>query len=150
MVYLIDTGVLLRLFDRSDLNCRTIRKALWNGRRAGHGFTVSVQNVAEFWNVSTRPISARGGYGLTVLEVDQRLRVIERACAVVADSANLYSFWRRLIISHGVTGVQVHDARIVAWMLSQAITHIITLNTSDFVRYTEIVALTPSEFDAQL
>jgi hypothetical protein len=79
MVYLLDTGVLLRLFDRADPNCLIIRKALWEGRRAGDQFVVSVQKIAEFRNVSTRPRSARGGYGLSISQVERRLRVLERA-----------------------------------------------------------------------
>lgn len=150
MVYLLDTGVLLRLFDRSSSSCGVMRKALWEGRKAGHRFVVSVQNIAEFWNVSTRPASARGGYGLSVSQVEKRLRVLERACTVVPDSADLYSVWRHLVLAHGVMGVQVHDARIVAWLMSQALTHVVTLNTSDFVRYPGIVALTPEELSAQM
>jgi predicted nucleic acid-binding protein len=143
MVYLLDTGVLLRLFDHSDPDCRAIRKSLWELRKSGHRFVVSVQNIAEFWNVSTRPTKARGGYGYSVFQTEQRLRVIERACAVVSDHPNLYSTWRNLVTSHAVMGVQVHDARIVAWMMTQDVTHIITLNVSDFHRYPGINALTP-------
>jgi hypothetical protein len=46
-------------------------------------------------------------------------------------------------------GVQVHDARIVAWMMTQAIAHLVSLNTSDFLRYVEIAALTPEELISQ-
>ena len=146
MVYLIDTGVLLRLFDRSNPNCAIIRKALWEQRQAGHQFVVSVQNIAEFWNVSTRPVNARGGYGLSPAHVEQRLRVVERICTVVPDSPNLYPVWRNLVTCKSVIGVQVHDARIAAWMMTQGITTIITLNTPDFVRYPEIVAASPESF----
>jgi predicted nucleic acid-binding protein len=55
MVYLVDTGVLLRIFNPTDPNCAAIRKMLWRLRKAGHEFAVSPQNVAEFWSVSTRP-----------------------------------------------------------------------------------------------
>jgi predicted nucleic acid-binding protein len=143
MVYLLDTGVLLRLFDRSDPNCPIIRRAIWDRRKAGDRFVVSVQNIAEFWNVSTRPASSRGGYGLTVTKAEQRLRVLERACVVVPDSQNLYPVWRRLITSRSVMGAKVHDARIVAWMMTHAISHIVTLNVPDFARYPEIDAVTP-------
>jgi hypothetical protein len=46
-------------------------------------------------------------------------------------------------------GVQVHDARIVAWMITQSTARIITLNTSDFARYPEIIALAPETLLAQ-
>ena len=38
MLYLLDTGVLLRLFNRKDPNCGAIRNTLWKLRKAGHQF----------------------------------------------------------------------------------------------------------------
>lgn len=32
--------------------------------------------------------------------------------------------WRRLVVNYGVSGVQVHDARLVATMLVHDVTHI--------------------------
>jgi predicted nucleic acid-binding protein len=62
MLYLVDTGVLLRLFNKADPDSMAIRNALLKLKREGHRFVVSTQNVAEFWNVCTRPASARGGF----------------------------------------------------------------------------------------
>lgn len=143
MLYLIDTGVLLRLFNRTEPSHATIRQCLWNLRKAGHRFIVSPQNIAEFWNVSTRPVAARGGYGLSIEETERCVRVIERICEVLADEPSTYSVWRQLVLDHGVKGVQVHDARLVAWMKTQVINHVITLNGADFSRYPGIVAASP-------
>jgi len=43
-----------------------------------------------------------------------------------------------LVLGFGVSGVQVHDARIVAAMLVHQVTHISTFNASDFARYSSI------------
>jgi hypothetical protein len=51
-----------------------------------------------------------------------------------------------LVVLHAVTGVQVHDARLVAWMKTQAISHLITFNVTDFARYGGIVAESPVDF----
>jgi len=40
-------------------------------------------------------------------------------------------------------GVKVHDARIVAAMLVHGITHVLTLDEHDFVRYPGITAVHP-------
>jgi predicted nucleic acid-binding protein len=149
MIYLLDTGVILRLFDISDPNCKSIRKALWEGRKVGHQFVLSLQNIAEFWNVSTRPATSRGGYGLDCFQAEQRLRVLERICLVLPDNPGLYVIWRSLLMTNRVAGVQVHDARIVAWMISHGIKYLITLNVSDFIRYQRVIALTPSQLHAQ-
>lgn len=48
-------------------------------------------------------------------------------------------------MSHGVMGVQAHDARLVALMTAQGVRHILTLNTVDFERYPHIVAQSPAD-----
>lgn len=49
-------------------------------------------------------------------------------------------------MTYGVSGVQVHDARLVAALLANGLTHILTFNASDFARYapTGIVGVEPS------
>lgn len=76
-------------------------------------------------------------------EAEKRLKVIERLCAVLPDNPATYQVWKRIVTTHAVKGVQAHDAKIVAWMITQAIKVIITLNRRDFIRYPEIEALTP-------
>ena len=104
MLYLVDTGVLLRLFNRAAPLHAKIRQCLREQRIAGHGFAISPQNVAEFWNVSTRPASARGGYGLSIEVTERRVRALERICEVLPESADLYPLWRRLVVHHQVRG----------------------------------------------
>jgi predicted nucleic acid-binding protein len=41
-------------------------------------------------------------------------------------------------------GVNVHDARLVAVMLVYGVKNILTFNTRDFNRYSEIVAVHPT------
>jgi predicted nucleic acid-binding protein len=40
-----------------------------------------------------------------------------------------------------VSGKQAHDARIVAAMKVHGVTHLLTFNTDDFKRYTDIAAV---------
>jgi predicted nucleic acid-binding protein len=146
MVLLVDTGVLLRLLNRADPLHQSVRKCLRTLKARGDEFAVAPQIMAQFWNVSTRPASARGGYGLSVAETQHHLNVVERVCDVIPDSLSLYPVWKDLVVLNAVTGVQVHDARLVAWMKTQAISHIITFNVTDFARYGGIVAKSPVDF----
>jgi predicted nucleic acid-binding protein len=144
MRVLVDTGVLLRAFDRSDPEQqRLIFRALRRFWSDNDELVTTAQNIAEFWNVSTRPASARGGYGLPVSVVERRVQVIERFGTVLPFPAGAYQEWRRLVVAYQITGVAVHDARIVATMRDANITHILTMNTADFRRYPGLTVLTP-------
>jgi predicted nucleic acid-binding protein len=109
----------------------------------GDQLAISVQNVAEFWTVCTRPKEARGGYGLSPAQAEKRLRLIERSCTILSETERTYPVWRRLLSKYSVRGKQAHDTRLVAWMLTHQINHIITLNAADFTRYSEIQVVLP-------
>jgi predicted nucleic acid-binding protein len=104
MQYLVDTGVWLRLFDRADALHVEIRKALQLLRSRGHTLAVCPQNVAEFWNVSTRPASARGGYGKSVATTQRRALFIERSAKLLDESPQAYQTWRQLLVQHQIQG----------------------------------------------
>jgi hypothetical protein len=78
MLVLLDSGILLRLLEPTDPQHATIRGAVRSLRARGDTLLIASQNAAEFWNVCTRPATARGGYGLSVAEADRRLRILER------------------------------------------------------------------------
>ena len=110
----------------------------------GDRLIASTQNFAEFWNVCTRPKSARGGLGLTIPETERRLTILERLIPVLAEHSATYSIWRGLVVQYRVSGRQVHDARLAAQMLAHGLTQILTLNGSDFSRYPGITVIDPA------
>ncbi len=144
MFYLVDTNVLLRFADRSHSLHPSIRTAVRRLHQDGHNLQVTSQNCIEFWNVVTRPVE-RNGFGLTPSKAERLLQLIERRFPVLPDTSEIYKEWRRLVFAFGVSGVQVHDARLVASMKVNAISHMLTLNVEDFKRYISegIVAVAP-------
>jgi len=48
-------------------------------------------------------------------------------------------------VTHGVSGKKSHDARLVAAMTVNHITHILTFNAGDFARYAGIHVLHPAK-----
>lgn len=148
MIVLLDTSILLRLVDRADAQHSPVRAAVRAIKARGDTLTMMSQNVAEFWNVCTRPSTARGGLGLSIDETNVRLRVLERIVRRLPDSDAVYAIWRNLVVSLNISGVKVHDARIAAQMISQGITHIMSFNVADFVRYPGITAIDPSSVNA--
>ena len=60
------------------------------------------------------------------------------------DIPAIYPAWKQLVRDHGVQGVKVYDARLVAVMTVYAVDTILTLNAADFKRYGAIKALAPA------
>jgi predicted nucleic acid-binding protein len=145
VIYLADTNVLLRFADRTHPIHPTVRAAVRKLRTSGHSVRATPQNFVEFWNVATRPIE-RNGFGLVPATADRLLRLVERLFPLLPDSSAVYTEWRRLVVPFGVSGIQVHDARIAAAMIVYGVTHILTFNTTDFTRYGTrgIVAMNPT------
>ena len=149
MAVLLDTGILLRLWDKSDPQHEAIASGLRTLYRQGTELTTTAQNIAEFWNVATRPASARGGYGRSIEDTSRRVQFFERFGRILSDNADTYAEWRRLVVQYRVSGVAVHDARIVAQMMVLGIQEILTLNVDDFRRYSMIKVLTPDTTTAE-
>jgi predicted nucleic acid-binding protein len=143
MLYLLDSNILLRLFHRSDPLHPLVRHALRTLWARGDRFCFTSQILGEFWNVSTRPAAARGGFGLAVAETDRRMRLVERLYHMLPDTPTVHGEWRRLLVVHSITGVQVHDARIAAAMTVHGISHLLTFNGGDFARFFGITAVHP-------
>jgi len=145
VVYLVDTNVLLRLVDRTHPLHPIIRTTIRKLQRDGHTLQIAPQNCIEFWNVATRP-ATKNGFGLTPTEAVRLLQLIERIFPLLPDMPAIYLEWRQLVVAFSVSGVQVHDARLVATMKANGLTHILTLNIKDFIRYASegIVAVDPA------
>ncbi len=143
MIYIPDTNNLLRFAIRADAQHTVVLSAI-RKLKSGDKIYILPQTCVEFWNVCTRPTS-RNGFGLSVQQANHSLRLVEKIFPLLPDDENVHREWRKLVINFGVSGVQVHDARIAAAMLVHQVTHILTFNTSDFARYSNIgiVAVDP-------
>ena len=106
MDVLVDTGVLLRLIIPSDPGHFDARRAIKLLRRRGDRLITLTQNASEFWNVCTRPVTMRGGYGLSIEETARRLRLIERLIQVRPDSDEVFREWKRLVVAHSLRALR--------------------------------------------
>jgi predicted nucleic acid-binding protein len=68
---------------------------------------------------------------------------VESSVFRLPDSDNVYAQWRRLVVTHGVSGKKTHDARLVAAMTVHGIAHILTFNGADFARFPGITVIEP-------
>jgi predicted nucleic acid-binding protein len=139
---LVDTNILLRMTRRSDPQHQIVDTALARLAFQGTILHYTHQNIAELWNAMTRPLM-RNGLGLTVADAEREVRAIEAGMSFLPDSAAVYREWRRIVLQHSVLGVQVHDARLAAAMYVHRVSHILTLNVTDFSRFSSIMAMHP-------
>src|ERR1035441_1556359 len=132
--HLVDTNILLRLVRRDHTEYALVRGAVTILRRRGAGLYFTLQNMAEFWNACTRP-RERNGFGLSIAEAAEGARELEEILTLLPESAAVYREWRRLVVAYRVSGVKVHDARLVAVLRAYRIRHLLTFNEADFRRY---------------
>jgi predicted nucleic acid-binding protein len=141
---LVDTNILLRLSRRFDPQHQAVSGAISRLAAQGSNLHFAHQNIAEFWNVMTRP-ATRNGFGLTIAEAEKEVHSIETGMSLLSENESVYGEWRRIVVEHKVSGVQVHDARLVAIMIVHKVNHILTLNAPDFDRYLGITAISPNQ-----
>ena len=145
---LADTNVLLRAIQRDNLALRAIaRAAIRNTFRRGGSICVTPQNLIELWNVSTRPLEVNG-LGMRVQDAERNLLRCEAFFTVLPETSSVFEEWKRVVRLHGVSGVKVHDARLVATMNVYAVKQVLTFDVEDFKRYLGIKVIHPSEIHA--
>lgn len=144
MSYLVDTNILLRSAQPSHTMHADAARAVGELLARGEILSIIPQNIIEYWAVATRPVEANG-LGMSVSETAAEVTGLQSIFQILPDNAEIFSEWKRLVSKHEVKGKEVHDARIVAAMLAHRVTHLLTFNTADFKRYTEIIAVNPRE-----
>lgn len=139
MAYLPDTNLLVRLANSNDALFVTADAAI--GRLLGRGELVhsTPQNYTEFRAVATRPTGAANGLGLSAAEAEVRAAGFEADFPLLPDGPDIHPEWKRLVAATGTIGKQVHDARLAAVCSVHGVTHLLTFNTSDFVRFVPVV-----------
>ena len=63
---------------------------------------------------------------------------------LVSESEVVFDEWRKQVSLKRVSGRPSHDARIVAFMISNGIENLLTLNPKDFRRFPEIKVVDPT------
>lgn len=90
----------------------------------------------------TRPVAANG-FGWSASVAAERMRSLTRFVRRLTDGPLVYREWLRLVRTYRVEGKPAHDARLVAIMNVHKITHLVTFNRADFLRYPGLTVWTP-------
>ena len=142
MNILIDTNILLRVTETGHPQHQLTVEALDLFWTQNHELVIVPQILYEYWSVATRPLE-NNGLGMSPADVHERVTDFLDLYRLLRDERAIFPIWEQLVTSHGVKGKPAHDARLIAAMLRHSITHLLTYNTSDFKRYSEITALSP-------
>ncbi len=143
MRVLVDTNILLRSAQPTHPLCSQATSAVSKLLRQKDAVFFCAQNIAEFWNVATRPAEVNG-LGFSHEEALQEVASIEELLILLPDIPAVYPVWKRLVQGHRVQGVKVYDARLVAVMSVYVIDAVLTFNVADFKRYGNVRAIHPA------
>lgn len=138
-----DTNFVLRSaipqMDQHLISRRFLAEAVANGV----ALWISGQVLREFAVQVTHPKTLI--QPLTAQELEAEVRSIRKAYRIANDTPRVRRELLNLIQTYDVRGKQIHDANIVATMLTFGIRHLVTFNVADFQRYADrITILTPS------
>lgn len=110
---------------------------------AGNRIVLARQSLAEFWAVATRPVESLNGLGYTPTVTRSLVDGLRRRFPILPEPDDVLDIWLDLVTRYGVSGRPTHDARLVATMLANGVTRVLTFNGKDFARFSEITVETP-------
>lgn len=135
MPVLLDSNQLLRIAQPEAEEYPLVRDAIsWFLRKRDKPF-LCPQNLYEFWSVATRPPGPSNGLGMTSAEAEAEIQQFEGFFPLLPDTLAVYNEWRALITRFDVTGLQAHDARLIATMIVHRVPMLLTFNKRHFRRF---------------
>ena len=144
MRVLIDTNILGRLSQPNHSMHATVAGAVVSLQNAGHELRIVPRIIYEYWTVATRP-AGQNGFGLTIEETVAHLHDFKAIFSPMRDEQGILDRWERLVAAHRVQGKPTHDARLAAAMERHGLSHLLTFNVGDFVRFGSVQILDPDK-----
>lgn len=137
----IDTNVLVyAAVSRSPLNA-VARQEIHSHRDHGDELWLSRQVLREYLATLSRPQTFAVPQPLSVLVED--ILKLQSGFFVAEDGPAVTAKLLEVISSKDVGGKQIHDANIVATMLTHEIRAILTHNVSDYERFADMIEVLP-------
>lgn len=100
MRVLVDTNILLRSAQPNHPLCYQATQAVSRLLQREDSVFFCPQNIAEFWNVATRPAN-RNGLGFSPEEVLREVAGIEESLTLLPGVPAIYAAWKRLVHDRG-------------------------------------------------
>jgi len=136
----VDTNVLIYANVAEAPLHQTALSALESARDAGRALWVSRQVLREYLVTLTRPQTFSAVPRTTVLE---QVRLFVERFQIADETGTVTAKLLDLMAEVSGGGKQIHDANIVATMLSHDIPALLTHNVKDFERFTKWIRIEP-------
>ena len=135
----VDTNVLIYSTRAHSTHHAPACSLLAEREAAAGGMWISSQILREFLSAVTRPHP--NAAAVPVHEAVRQARFFARRFWIAEDGPAVFDRLCRLLEDYPTSGRQVHDANIVATMLANGITRLLTLNVTDFRRFEGLIAI---------
>ncbi len=142
--YLLDTNVVTRFCNPADVQHQLAMDAICRLLMQSDECLLASQVIIEFWVVATRPTQVNG-LGWTVEQAKSTIDQLLDRFPLVEESPQIFPNWLNLVTTNRVMGKRAHDMRIIAAMLANGITHLLTFNPSDFVGIPSVTITHPQD-----
>ena len=137
---LLDTNIVLRSKQKGSSHYNEVTRNLIALAESDEELIICPQIVYEFYVVATRPIE-NNGLGLSSKIANTEIENLLETYRMLTENDQVFYNWQKLITAHNVIGKNAHDARIVAFMVSNDIIKLYTLNKKDFERFGSVIKL---------
>lgn len=147
-LYLLDTNIVLRLVNADDFQHELVFEAVSRILAQEQECCLISQVLIELWVVSTRPVDVNG-LGWTPSRAEDAITQLLNRFPLLEDGPEIFATWQQLVATQKIAGKQAHDARIAAAMLTHGVTHLLTFNTQDFIRFPGLTVTAPQSVIAE-
>jgi predicted nucleic acid-binding protein len=105
------------------------------------------QNLIEFWAVATRSRAANG-LEWTIERTILRISEMRSKFDLLSENEGIFEKWSETVKSERISGKRVHDARLAVQLWVHSVSHLLTFNEQDFVKFCWITILRPQDLVA--
>jgi predicted nucleic acid-binding protein len=137
---MLDTNVLLAATDEGRAEHRDALMIINQWAAGEVTLCTSGQILREYLAVATRP-AERNGLGLKPADAVSNVRAIRDRTAFLAEDVRVADRLQGLLADVECGGKQIHDANVVATMLTYGVGMVVTMNIGDFARFERYVTL---------
>ncbi|MCX7388437.1 MAG: hypothetical protein NTX48_17370 [Planctomycetales bacterium] len=97
MKVLVDTNILLRVAQPSQISHASATTALIDLSSAGRELCFVPQSISEYWVVATRPTTVNGR-GPTIADVDLQVQDLLTRFTLLKDERGIFAHWYELVV----------------------------------------------------